>query len=98
MADSTTVSFEIDSTVKSQADSLLEAVGLDITIAFNIFVRQIITSQSIPLQAGLSLGEQFGTLMEKMRTQATEADGYLSDDEINAEIQAYRTENANGGK
>jgi len=97
MADSTTVSFEIDSAIKSQADSLLEAVGLDITIAFNIFVRQIITSQSIPLQAELSLGEQFGTLMEKMRKQATEEDGYLSDDEINAEIQAYRTESANGG-
>ena len=49
MASNTTnVSFRIDSDVKSQADKLFSRLGLNMTTAFNIFLRQSIREGCIP--------------------------------------------------
>ena len=49
MASNTTnVSFRIDSDVKSQADKLFSQLGLNMTTAFNIFLRQSIREGCIP--------------------------------------------------
>ena len=49
MASSTTnVSFRIDADVKKQADTLFSQLGLNMTTAFNIFLRQSIREGSIP--------------------------------------------------
>jgi len=44
----TNVSFKIDSEVKNQADILFSQLGLNMTTAFNIFLRQSIREGSIP--------------------------------------------------
>ena len=44
------VSFSIDSGVKNQADRLFAELGLNMTTAFNIFLRQSIREGSIPFQ------------------------------------------------
>ena len=49
MASTTTnVSFRIDTEVKNQADILFSKLGLNLTTAFNIFLRQSIREGSIP--------------------------------------------------
>ena len=49
MAGATTnVSFRIDRDVKNQADKLFSQLGLNMTTAFNIFLRQAIREGSIP--------------------------------------------------
>ena len=44
----TNVSFRIDTDVKNQADTLFSQLGLNMTTAFNIFLRQSIREGSIP--------------------------------------------------
>ena len=49
MASTTTnVSFRIDTDIKNQADTLFSQLGLNMTTAFNIFLRQSIREGSIP--------------------------------------------------
>ena len=42
------VSFRIDTDIKNQADRLFAQLGLNMTTAFNIFLRQSIREGSIP--------------------------------------------------
>ena len=42
------VSFRIDSDLKAQADNLFAALGLNMTTAFNIFLRQSVRQGCIP--------------------------------------------------
>lgn len=48
MAGTSNVSFRIDSDLKAQADSLFSALGMNITTAFNIFLRQSVREGCIP--------------------------------------------------
>ena len=42
------VSFRIDTNIKNQADRLFTELGLSMTTAFNVFLRQAIREGSIP--------------------------------------------------
>ncbi|MCL2054508.1 MAG: type II toxin-antitoxin system RelB/DinJ family antitoxin [Oscillospiraceae bacterium] len=42
------VSFRIDTDIKNQADNLFSKLGLNMTTAFNIFLRQSIREGAIP--------------------------------------------------
>jgi DNA-damage-inducible protein J len=49
MANNTSnVSFRVDTDVKNQADKLFSQLGLNMTTAFNMFLRQSIREGSIP--------------------------------------------------
>jgi len=49
MANNTSnVSFRIDTDIKNQADRLFAELGLNMTTAFNIFIRQAVREGSIP--------------------------------------------------
>jgi len=49
MASNTTnISIRIDNELKKQADALFEELGMNITTAFNIFVRQSLREGRIP--------------------------------------------------
>ncbi len=47
------VSFRIDSDLKAQADNLFAALGLNMTTAFNIFLRQSVRQGCIPFEITL---------------------------------------------
>ena len=47
------VSFRIDSDLKDQADELFARLGLNITTAFNIFLRQSVREGRIPFDISL---------------------------------------------
>jgi len=48
MANVSNVSFRIDSELKSQADTLFSQLGMNMTTAFNIFLRQSVREGRIP--------------------------------------------------
>ena len=44
------ITLRVDEDLKKQADSLFEELGLSISTAFNIFLRQSVREQQIPFQ------------------------------------------------
>ncbi len=48
------VSFRIDSNLKAQADALFSQLGMNMTTAFNIFLRQSVREGCIPFRITLN--------------------------------------------
>ena len=56
MANETTnVSIRIDKNLKEQAESLFAALGMNMTTAFNIFMRQSVRQGKIPFEISLNI-------------------------------------------
>ena len=53
MTNVSNVSFRIDSNLKAQADTLFAELGLNMTTAFNIFLRQSVRQGCIPFEITL---------------------------------------------
>lgn len=52
-AKTTNLSIRIDASLKKEADALFAELGMNLTTAFNIFVRQSIRMQKIPFDISL---------------------------------------------
>ncbi|MCL1810306.1 MAG: type II toxin-antitoxin system RelB/DinJ family antitoxin [Clostridiales bacterium] len=50
MADSTNVSIRMDVELKKQAEELFSDLGLNMTVAMTMFLRQAVRSQGIPFE------------------------------------------------
>lgn len=67
MAKNTTnISIRMDSDLKAQADSLFAELGMNLSTAFNIFVRQSLREGGIPFEVKLEQPnkETFAALLE----------------------------------
>lgn len=66
------VSFRIDSDLKMQADTLFAALGLNMTTAFNIFLRQSVRQGCIPFDITLDIpnAETVAALLEARQMMA----------------------------
>lgn len=53
MSNLASVSFRIDSDLKAQAESLFKELGLNMTTAFNIFLKQSVREGKIPFDISL---------------------------------------------
>lgn len=53
MSNLASVSFRIDSDLKAQAESLFKELGLNMTTAFNIFLKQSVREGKIPFDVSL---------------------------------------------
>jgi len=84
---------KIDRSIKKDADSIANAMGMTLSTAINIFVRQMVSERAIPFKIHLIDNDavQFHKLLDDMRANAANH-GFMSDDEINAEIKAARAE------
>lgn len=51
---STNISIRMDSELKAQADALFAELGMNISTAFNIFVRQAIREGGIPFEISIN--------------------------------------------
>lgn len=85
------VTVRLDPEMKSQFDALCEQFGMSANTAFNIFVKAVVRSRSIPFAikaspTALELFVQQRIMAEKSREPE------LSLDEINEEIRAAREE------
>ena len=64
----TSVNIRTDIEIKRQAEELFEAFGLNMTTAVNMFLRQSIRNQAIPLDLSLKsaeIGSHSGQLVHK---------------------------------
>ena len=87
------VTVRIDSEMKSQFDKLCEQFGMSANTAFNIFVKAVVRSRSIPFTIRGNRTETPNALdLFLKQRQAAEAsqEPEMTLDEINAEIRAAR--------
>lgn len=85
------VTVRIDSDVKSQFDELCNQFGMSVNTAFNIFVKAVVRSRSIPF----SIRGNKTTLdlfMQQRKTTEASQEPEMSLEEINEEIRAAREE------
>lgn len=90
MASSTNISIRMDSDLKAQADALFGELGMNITTAFNIFVRQSLREGRIPFDISLNQPnrETFAAMLEAERiAKDPSVKGYTDMDELFAELR-----------
>ena len=80
------VSFRIDTDVKNQADELFNQLGLSMTTAFNIFLRQAIREGSLPFAVTMNTPNATATsiyeadrLVAAQRSRMSGVRGYTID-------------------
>ncbi len=85
------VTVRLDSDMKSQFDALCNQFGMSANTAFNIFVKAVIRSRSIPfvIKGSPSALDLF---MQQRNAAESSKEPELSLDEINEEIRAAREE------
>lgn len=91
----TAMTVRLDSRLKAQFDQLCEEFGMSANTAFNIFVKAVIRSGSIPFSINVQdkEGKQALKAIEEMRKAAQErTEPEMTLDEINEEIRAARAE------
>jgi DNA-damage-inducible protein J len=55
VADTTNISIRMDVELKKQAEKLFSELGMNMTTAFNIFLRQAVRQQRIPFDVALEV-------------------------------------------
>ena len=89
------VTVRLDSQMKSQFDELCEQFGMSANTAFNIFVKAVIRSRSIPFAIRVSRPAESSALdlfLQQRRAVEASQEAELTLEEINAEICAAREE------
>ncbi len=71
MSNITSVSFRIDSDLKKQADALFNSLGLNMTTAFNMFLRQSVREGRIPFEATINVpnGDTIAAMLEAIQLE-----------------------------
>ena len=91
----TAMTVRLDNRVKTQFDALCEQFGMSANTAFNIFVKAVIRSRSIPFAirgARLAQPSALDLFMQQRRAAEASQEPEMTLDEINAEIRAAREE------
>ena len=89
------VTVRLDSEMKSQFDELCEQFGMSANTAFNIFVKAVIRSRSIPFTIRgnrIEAPNALDLFMQQRKVAESNLEPELTLDEINAEIRAAREE------
>ena len=87
------VTVRIDSEMKSQFDELCEQFGMSANTAFNIFVKAVVRSRSIPFTIRGNRTETPNALdlfLKQRQVAEASQEPEMTLDEINAEIRAAR--------
>lgn len=92
MANNTTnISIRMDADLKAQADALFAELGMNLTTAFNIFVRQALREGGIPFAISLKQPnrETVAAMLEAERIARDPfVKGYTNLDELFADLKA----------
>ncbi len=89
MSNTTNISIRMDADLKYQADMLFSELGMNISTAFNIFVRQSLREGKIPFEISLNQPntETIAAMIEAERiANDTSVKGYTDLDEMFAEL------------
>ena len=80
----TNISIRMDSDLKAQADALFGELGMNLSTAFNIFVRQSLRDGGIPFE--ISLNQPNKETIAAMLDPSVK--GYTNTDELFADLKA----------
>ncbi|MDR1704280.1 MAG: type II toxin-antitoxin system RelB/DinJ family antitoxin [Clostridiales bacterium] len=101
MADETNLNIKIDRDLKVEADRLFTEMGMNLTTAVNVFIRQAILERAIPfrINRGVPSGGTTGNIerclaaMQEIRDLLADVDGGSIDlDQIKAERRVAKFE------
>ena len=87
----TNISIRMDSDLKAQADALFNELGMNLSTAFNIFVRQSLREGRIPFDISLNQPnkETVAAMLEAERiAKDPSVKGYNNLDELFADLKA----------
>ena len=90
MNNTTNISIRMDSELKKQADLLFEELGMNITTAFNVFVRQALREGGIPFDITINNPNKktVAAMIEAERiAKDSDVRGYTDIDELLAELK-----------
>lgn len=91
----TNISIRMDSDLKAQADALFGELGMNLSTAFNIFVRQSLRDGGIPFEISLNQPnkETIAAMLEAERiAKDPSVKGYTNTDELFADLKHERDE------
>ena len=83
------MTIRVDEDVKRKFDAFCADVGINMSVAVNMFIRASLRERKIPFSIEASPSVDGLALLREMRADA-ERRGFLSDEEIEAEIKAAR--------
>lgn len=89
MADTTNISIRMDVELKKQAEQLFNELGMNMTTAFNIFLRQAVRQQRIPFDVALESpnAETIAAMEEAERiSRDPSVKGYTNVDQMMKEL------------
>jgi DNA-damage-inducible protein J len=100
MSDTTNLSIRIDRGLKDEADQIFNEMGMNLTTAITIFVRQAVRQKRIPFEIALdttygrnvSLAEARAAAERIWENAERNGTANMSMEEIDAEIKAARAE------
>lgn len=90
MPETTNLSIRIDKKLKEQAEQLFSELGMNMTTAFNIFVRQAVRQGKIPFEISLNIpnAETIAAMEEANKiSRDPNTKRYSSFEELVAEVQ-----------
>ena len=87
----TSISVKIDKELKAEADRLFVALGIPISTAINMFIRQAVQRQAIPFEIKLDANSQGTALIKDMSAQP-ELQSNAADEPVIAINEAERNE------
>ena len=97
--ETTNINIRMDKALKVQAENLLSELGMNMTTAFNIFLRQTLREQAIPFKISAItrtrknlLTEGRDLLKSIQEDSVRNGTDKMTMTEIDAEIAAYRRE------
>ncbi|MDR3120598.1 MAG: type II toxin-antitoxin system RelB/DinJ family antitoxin [Clostridiales bacterium] len=105
MADTTNLSIRLDRELKKEADQVFSALGMSLTTAITVFVRQAVRQKKIPFELSLSDSESRvidmqGAMAASERiwqNSVRNGTDKMTSEEIDAEIAAARAEKKTRG-
>jgi len=90
MSETTNLTIRIDKELKEQADQLFTELGMNMTTAFTVFVRQAVRQGKIPFEISLNIpnSETIAAMEEANKiSRDSSAKRYSSFEELVAEVQ-----------
>jgi len=90
VAETTNLSIRMNKELKEQAEQLFSELGMNMTTAFNIFVRQAVRQGKIPFEISMSIpnAETTAAIEEANKiSRDPDAKRYSSFEELVAEVQ-----------
>ena len=86
------ISIRMDAKLKADAEALFESMGMNLSTAFNIFVRQCLREERIPFEITANCNQNARTKAEMLEAERIARDpnvkGYTDIDELFKELKS----------